>query len=294
MPRAPLLIQVVLFTFFCSYAQCLRCWVCGQDASPHDSNPYPKAQTAKRGKSSNPAGNELRSSWCSTSISNASCTPDFYAQEVQCYKELWTVDGKEMIKRGCAQKDARYTRTGCEEQITGAVCRGHSFLADEKTDVVSAFLDFSYSTYIMVATLRWKLSWLTTCGFILAWIPSALGNSFSPFVPIITDAQCFGRTVFTVTSETTESEFDICIGALVAGVIIFISVYPFIGLLEQDRRRKRSVDFSRKHPSVPFPFGEIELPNDLSVGKQFLSDSVHSNLQGSQFQKKASIDERFH
>ncbi|TRY63037.1 hypothetical protein TCAL_03620 [Tigriopus californicus] len=132
----------------------------------------------------------------------------------------------------------------------------------------------------MVATLRWKLSWLTTCGFILAWIPSALGNSFSPFVPIITDAQCFGRTVFTVTSETTESEFDICIGALVAGVIIFISVYPFIGLLEQDRRRKRSVDFSRKHPSVPFPFGEIELPNDLSVGKQFLSDSVHSNLQG--------------
>ncbi|TRY63169.1 hypothetical protein TCAL_16664 [Tigriopus californicus] len=175
MPRAPLLIQVVLFTFFCSYAQCLRCWVCGQDASPHDSNPYPKAQTAKRGKSSNPAGNELRSSWCSTSISNASCTPDFYAQEVQCYKELWTVDGKEMIKRGCAQKDARYTRTGCEEQITGAgnfkvvLCLCNDHLCNS-----AAGLSFGENNLILIGQLWTALTFIfgnkTIFGGAIPWL----------------------------------------------------------------------------------------------------------------------------
>ena len=82
-----------------------------------------------------------------SSIHNASCIPDFYGQELSCFKEDWTVDGKKcecerqqrrigkngpnveglslsllfaVVKRGCAKKDVRYNKTGCEEQITGS------------------------------------------------------------------------------------------------------------------------------------------------------------------------------
>ena len=78
--------------------------MCGEDASPHDTNPDSRNQMIQQTALLLPnhqhqmggtGGGGLRSSWCSTSIANASCVPAFHGQDIQCYKELWTVDGTE-------------------------------------------------------------------------------------------------------------------------------------------------------------------------------------------------------
>ena len=78
---AALLLLLISFALPCSS---FRCWVCGEDAGPHDTN-YGFLDGGKSG------GGSLNRAWCTSSIAAAECS----GQETFCYKELWTVDGHE-------------------------------------------------------------------------------------------------------------------------------------------------------------------------------------------------------
>ena len=60
--------------------ECIRCWVCGDNAKPHGTNSLdPNRPNFALGTHA----------WCST-ISTAACQG---GSDVFCYKELWNVDG---------------------------------------------------------------------------------------------------------------------------------------------------------------------------------------------------------
>lgn len=118
---------VTIFIYF-KETSGLRCWICGTSAELYNTDPTdPNRENFDVGTMS----------WCSSMVTSATCKATTPGEEMLCYKEIWTVDGATsklakawifltlkgfflVVKRGCAKKDKRYDKVGCEEQLTGA------------------------------------------------------------------------------------------------------------------------------------------------------------------------------
>eukprot|EP00095_Tigriopus_kingsejongensis_P005249 maker-scaffold353_size198981-snap-gene-0.33 protein:Tk05249 transcript:maker-scaffold353_size198981-snap-gene-0.33-mRNA-1 annotation:"predicted protein" len=114
-------------------------------------------------------------------------------------------------------------------------------------------------------------------------LQSVQGNSFSAIFPSVTNFQCFGFEVANISNLDVEGELDVCIVGLVTGVVILMSVYPFVGLLfEREARAFGGSRLERDVEELDAHIGDLTQGVD---GSAKTDGSAWGAGFGSQFQK---------
>ena len=74
--------EILFGTSKISESEAIRCWICGDNAEPHSTNPM----DPNKGNF-DPGAN----AWCSSMVTSAACQGG--GNDLVCYKEIWNVDG---------------------------------------------------------------------------------------------------------------------------------------------------------------------------------------------------------